>query len=267
MKIWGWVFGKDSCFLKTCILRLEKWTALSSDFRRAGDASKARWLLVNQVPEPPRLRAERRGSSWGLWAAVVPSRETLFPQPEIQVQMPGSAGLSREQLKFLQLIFMEKVLICSFKDPLRSIIKLRYLKLETMSKGTLVPEGLDFYMLLNFWFLETKARNTSLFPPSLGCRCWPICEVQVGLSQPEKQVASMGLGGNSDICCCLCPCHMEAWNSVDWNPLREGRGTTVTLVCHQPSLWFWRLIFIDAGMRPFSVVSFHLHQVMLMVAF
>lgn len=51
---------------------------------------------------------------------------------------------------FLQFIFMEKVLICSFKDTLRSIIKLRYLKLETISKGTLVPEDLDFYVRLKF---------------------------------------------------------------------------------------------------------------------
>lgn len=51
---------------------------------------------------------------------------------------------------FLQFIFMEKVLICSFKDTLRSIIELRYLKLETMSKGTLVPGDLEFYVPLRF---------------------------------------------------------------------------------------------------------------------
>lgn len=51
---------------------------------------------------------------------------------------------------FLQFIFMGKVLICSFKDTLQSIIKLRYLKLETISKGTLVPEDLDFYMPFAF---------------------------------------------------------------------------------------------------------------------
>lgn len=45
---------------------------------------------------------------------------------------------------------MEKVLICSFKDTLRSIIELRYLKLETMSKGTLVPGDLEFYVPLRF---------------------------------------------------------------------------------------------------------------------
>lgn len=44
---------------------------------------------------------------------------------------------------------MEKVLICSFKDTLQSIIKFRCLKLETISKGTLVPEDLDFYKPLN----------------------------------------------------------------------------------------------------------------------
>lgn len=43
---------------------------------------------------------------------------------------------------------MQKVLICSFKDTSRSIIELRYLKLETISKGTLVPEDLDFYVPL-----------------------------------------------------------------------------------------------------------------------
>lgn len=55
---------------------------------------------------------------------------------------------------------MQKVLICSFKDTSRSIIELRYLKLETTSKGTLVPEDLDFYVPL--WLDPWRRRRRAL---------------------------------------------------------------------------------------------------------
>ena len=55
---------------------------------------------------------------------------------------------------------MEKVLICSFKDTLQSIIKFRCLKLETISKGTLVPEDLDFYKPLDSERQELKTPKT-----------------------------------------------------------------------------------------------------------
>ena len=61
---------------------------------------------------------------------------------------------------FLQFIFMQKVLICSFKDTSRSIIELRYLKLETISKGTLVQEDLDFYVPL--WLDTWRRRRRAL---------------------------------------------------------------------------------------------------------
>lgn len=65
---------------------------------------------------------------------------------------------------------MEKVLICSFKDTLQSIIKLRYLKLETIAKGTLVPEDLHFYVPLRFESCEQRQSALLWFPPCRGRR-------------------------------------------------------------------------------------------------
>lgn len=73
------------------------------------------------------------------------------PWPEISA--PKSLDSS---YNYLQFIFMEKVLICSFKDALQSIIKFKCLKLETISKGMLVPEDLDFYKPLDSEKQELK---------------------------------------------------------------------------------------------------------------
>lgn len=81
--------------------------------------------------------------------------------------MPSSPENS---CNFLQFIFMEKVLICSFKDTLQSIIKLRYLKLETIAKGTLVPEDLHFYVPLRFESCEQRQSALLWFPPCRGRR-------------------------------------------------------------------------------------------------
>lgn len=108
---------------------------------------------------------------------------------------------------------MGKVLICSFKDTLQSIIKLRYLKLETISKGTLVPEDLDFYMPLNFQFSEAKAKGT--FVVSLFFRESGVCLfAPVRAAQSKNRLVTWTESGFDKCTHCPVSCLAGVWDPV-----------------------------------------------------
>lgn len=61
----------------------------------------------------------------GWRAAACTTRRNPVSTARIRVEKPDRAFRPESSCNFLQFIFMAKVLICSLKDPWRSITKLR----------------------------------------------------------------------------------------------------------------------------------------------